>query len=456
MKVRLLGVLAAVLVGSLAFGSTGVDHKSPFFVDGILCEGLEGEDFNQDSLRRNFDDGDKEIADLAVKNLEQSVCDTIFSKLGVEKFQWVSSQTIEQLSFNLKKSGKFEQVDIRLEKSELQNHVYIIGKFKAFEPQKFYQGKFSTEFYRAGESGSDRTVTNLDLKMEIQKQGRENIAPYVIGVKTMQSIAKTPLSLSDWDKIDENKEIDPLLSRHLDRHNGKYTAWSIRLNPKGLAQKTGIFYAMEFSNSQLKSDEMDATGSKFELGWQLVTFDPMYQHRKLELSVFQASFRENGLEIVKEDQNVKASKNLLFVGFTDEWDSSKWINYKIKAYRAMTKDNHYFYNMDYKFTLGELLGVRNRLGFGFDGVKGAVLPEHRFGFSDREEGNFYYQGDNAFTAFSALNKVYFKVGKRWYGTESNNFSPISRDTNYAELGIDTTTKNMDIGLAFTYGGRRVY
>ena len=453
----MLTTLLTILASASALGA-GVEHKSPFFVDGIVCEGLEGQDYNQTAVRRNFDESDKEIADLAVKNLEQSVCDSIFSRFGVEKFQWVSSDSIEQLSFNLKKSRKFEEVDIRLEKSELQNHVYLVGKFKAFEPENYYRGKLSTELYRAGDAGSSRMTTNLDLQMEIDKQGRENIAPYVIGIKTMRTEAREPLLLSQWDKESSNQTVDSSLGQYLSRPTGQYNALNFRMNPKGTLGVNGIFFAFEVSNSKLNYDESYAAGSKIELGWQLDTFNRLLPHRKFEFSILRANYFENGAQIVKKEEDGESKKDheTLFAGFTDEMDSSKFFNYKIKAYRALSKEIRYFYDIDFTFTLGELLGVTNKLGVDIHKVRGAVLPEHRFGFANGQSAALFYQGERNFVAFGAANKAHLTIGTKSYGNESESFGTISRDTNYAEIGVDTMTKNMDVGLAFTYGGRRVY
>jgi hypothetical protein len=132
MSVPLTIILASLSTISLA-GST--NNKSPYFIDGMRCEGLEGT-IDEEKLGQNFPD--KEVAAVGIKALRQTQCEAIFHQYNVDKFQWVTPEDLEALSFFLRHGKKFASVDIRIEKSELQNHVYLIGQFKPFAPKNHY------------------------------------------------------------------------------------------------------------------------------------------------------------------------------------------------------------------------------------------------------------------------------------------------------------------------------
>ena len=86
----------------------------------------------------------QEEVEITEKVEEQEDCETLPGAFGTEKFNWLTPEDLgERVSFQMKQSGSFEEVELSLEKSELKNHVHVILTAK---PKSKYIYNFSDQF----------------------------------------------------------------------------------------------------------------------------------------------------------------------------------------------------------------------------------------------------------------------------------------------------------------------
>ncbi|RYZ48713.1 MAG: hypothetical protein EOP07_25475, partial [Proteobacteria bacterium] len=189
-------------------------RRSPYFIDGIHCEGIDELDPGED-LTRSYPD---EVAEIGIKTRRQVLCESIFAKSGVSKFQWVTPEDLEKLSFILKHSKRFQGADLRIEKSELQNHIHLIGRFTMFEAKNQYRINFKQSLEGNGADGQ-RLSSIGDASIHFNKRGVVNPAPFVLGIKYRSSNAKDPLSTNPAKTTLSDDE-----AIALGREDGRYVA----------------------------------------------------------------------------------------------------------------------------------------------------------------------------------------------------------------------------------------
>lgn len=450
-RVSILLASLAATTSSHALASAEV-RKSPYFIDGIHCEGLEGllDDYN---LKRQYPD--EEVAAVGLKTIRQSHCEGIFKEYGIEKFQWVTPEDLEKLSFTLKRSNKFRSADIRIEKSDLQNHVHLIGVFTAFDPKTRYSLDFSSGLENDKSAGS-RTTTKAEGSVSFNQRGLNNPAPYVLGVKYFNSTAGRPLNAEELRPNDQDVAMTDNEKAAQGRQNGYYGGAKLRINFPYSSLYRGIYTYGEvgLGTSRLTGDERSTSNITYELG-TAYQYDPLIP-TVTRFSLLYADYSATASEVYYTDKtkNSKA-KSLVFAGFAQDMQTQQ-ISGKLRFYRSLTTDMHYFGDFDLMFRLGEYAEMNHGLGFAETVIKGAVLPEHRFGLPDRQEFQLYYRADYNLAAFGAKNKAWLKVGVASYQAHNDLENSYSREQGFGELGLKTQTEDFDLGLSFIYGDRRLY
>lgn len=424
--------------------------KSPYFIDGVHCEGLDDKDLDN---RISDQFGDEALAKLGVKAHNQSTCEHIFSEYGITKFQWVTPDDLENFNFLLKKSGKFKTIDVRIEKSESQNHVHLKGRFEQFEPRNYTSFNVQSGYENGGVTG-DRDTTKSEALVQFQKRGMENPGSFDVGFTTFRTSAKDPLSLEEL----KSGEVDVVMNDAEKATQGKqswqYNELFLRnylptgkfVNPISL--KVGLNY------SKLSQDEAADLNTSYELATE---FRPdVLRTMKLSLSLAYSTYTALGSESITTETASSNQKQILFAGFSEDFDT-RWLTGHFSAYRSLTSQVHYYGDLDLKFLFTEFAGIKSSLGFSQEQVYGAVLPQHRFGLPNRAQSAFYYLGENNFRALDADNKISFKVG--FSNLDSSGpiqKSSYSRGQSFAELGLKTRTDKYDVGLSFIYGNQRLY
>ena len=430
------------------------DRKSPYFIDGIHCEGLERL-WNEDALKKNYPDDD--MAAVAIQTLQQDRCEALFKNYGVEKFQWVTPADLEKLSFTLKRSNKFRAVDIRIEKSELQNHVHLIGRLTPYEPRNHYSLELSNSLEKGGAAG-DRNTTAVAGAIAFNQHGPSNPAPFVLSFSAANSTAKAPLGAGDLRRNDKEVTMTDEEKLAQNRPSGSSYSADLRINFPSVIGYRDLFFFMDFAatGSRLSGDEERTTSPRTELGVQMQN-DPLVQNFT-QLSIFYTTYAATGSEIFSETSDKthnSPKKSMAFAGFSQTY-ASKILDGHLRFYRSLTDDMHYFADFDARFQIGEWLDITHSLGVDAFYVRGAVLPEHRLGLPDRQEGRVYYRADRSFHAFGAENKLWLKLGSASYTADNQLDNRYNRDGLFAQLGVKRQTGDFDLGLSLLYGDRRLY
>lgn len=447
-------IAAMCLPSSYALGAEAL--KSPYFIDGVHCEGLQDKDRDKAIAEVYADD---EVAKLGVKAQNQIFCEQIFSKHGIQKFQWVTPDDLEKLTFGLRRSGKYKNIDVRIEKSELQNHVHLKIKFEQFEPRNYYSVNVASAFDKGSATGN-RQTTKADVLFQYQKRGAENQAMFDLGVRTINSSAPSPLSIEEIKKGNKDVVLDTSEAIAQSKQNWDYTEFFYKVPLLG-TPSIPMDFKLGLNNSRLSKDEVSAVNTNFELSsyYKPDELIPV----KYKFSLLYSTYTATGAQSIirkkdeEEDKNQKRNdKHIVFAGIRQDFKASFLSGY-LNFNRSLTSELHYFYDYDLRFRLAELGGIVGSLGFSEDMVYGAILPEHRFGLPNRSLFDIYLLAEKDFRAFESDNKVTFKGGARHLASDRNaSRGGYSRDQGFAEIGIKSRLDNVDVGLSFIYGSQRLY
>jgi hypothetical protein len=425
--------------------------KSPYFVDGVHCEGLDDQELDAKIKEFYADDA---IAKLGVKAQNQAKCEKLFSKFGIDKFQWVTPDDLEKLNFGLKNSGKFKSLEVQIEKSELQNHVHLKGNFAQFEPQTYYSFNFKGGIEKGGVTGNRRT-TKADGLVQFHKRGPENPGIFDLGFTSLRSSAKAPLSSAELRRKNEDVAMNDAEKKAQAKQNWQFDEIFYRVPLNNGALSIPLNMRVGVNSSKLSLDEVSDSNFNMELGTE---FQPdMFMPTKIGLSLLYSTFSSLGQEtLLRESEGKGVNRQIVFVGASEDF-STRGLSGHLKFYRSLTSDLHYFGDVDLRFKFSEFAGIKSSIGFAQDLVYGAILPEHRFGLPNREQVQIYYLGESDFQAFEADHKITLKAGYGDLYAEGN--SPknrYSRFQSFAEVGLKTRADNIDVGLSFIYGNQRLY
>jgi hypothetical protein len=448
-------IAAMSLPSSYALGTETL--KSPYFIDGVHCEGLQDKDRDK-TIGEVF--ADDEVAKLGVKAQNQIFCEQIFSKHGIQKFQWVTPDDLEKLTFGLKRSGKYKNIDVRIEKSELQNHVHLTIKFEQFEPRNYFSVNVSSGSDKGSATGSRQTTT-ADLLFQYQKRGAENPAMFDLGLHTINSSAPSPLSVEEIKKGNKDVVLDTSETLAQSKQNWAYTEVFYKVPLLQGNPSFPIDFKLGLNKSRLSKDEVSDVNTNFELSssYKPDELVPL----KYKFSLLYSTYSATGAQSIirkkdeEEDKNQKRKDvHIVFAGIRQDF-KARFLSFYLNFNRSLTSELHYFYNYDIRLRLSELGGIVGSLGFSEDMVYGAILPEHRFGLPNRSLFDIYLLAEKDFRAFESDNKVTFKGGARHLASDRNaSRGGYSRDQGFAEIGIKSRLDNVDVGLSFIYGSQRLY
>ena len=89
-------------------------------------------------------------------------------------------------------------MNLRLEKSELKNHVHVSGEFEEYKEQNFYEASIYHEVAKENEPGEgDRVTSSLELKYQHDKRGQGNLPKFEVSGKRILSKSDQPVVLDD-------------------------------------------------------------------------------------------------------------------------------------------------------------------------------------------------------------------------------------------------------------------
>ncbi|MDQ3232414.1 MAG: hypothetical protein M3Q07_11380 [Pseudobdellovibrionaceae bacterium] len=426
-------------------------RKSPYFVDGIHCHGLDSF-IDQNEIKQSY--RDPEVSAIRIKSLLQNECELVFSQHGVEKFQWLTPEDLEKLVFSLKRSQRFHAVDIHIEKSVLQNHIHLIGKFTPFEAKNFYTVKASGSVERGkGQNVGNRVSSRFDGKIEFNKTGEYNRAPYVLSFVQQESTAQRALNTEGGKINGEPVTLTEEEQASLARRDGVYGAIGVRRN-----RANGIhsdFIELAFKSTKLSRDEATAQNISIEVGKEFQK-DPLVP-ALTQFSLLYATYHVKSDEIyAKSDaESNQKPKPIMFGGITYD-KQTLWGREKLRFYRSFTEELHYFGDLDFNRSVGQWWEINHTLGLAGTIVRGAVLPEHRFGLPDRLELQVYYQTQKKFALSGTPSMLGLKLGWASYEAENNLDHPYLREHAFGEISFNAQRDSFNVGLAFLYGSQRLY
>lgn len=429
------------------------DFKSPLFIDGIHCEGHADSKLGE-ALRKNY--SNDEIAAVGVKAQLQLLCEALFKEFGVEKFQWVTPGDLERLDFTLKHSKRFQSVDLSIKKSEMQNHVHLVGQFQQFSKKTHYTVNGSSSVERGNADDGNRYTQRLNGHIDFERQGEVNLAPLVFGFDFRNSTAKHPLSVETLKEGGEETTLTLEEQIAQARPSGSYGHVEMRLNLLRLRSYTP-FFTIGLDHTRISGDKTFSRTNSYEAG---VVFhgDPLLSmNSRTQLSILNANYVATGTETIvpKGQGSGRGARNITFAGLSGA-GSSSWMDADFRLYRSITQDLHFFGNVDVLFKLGDYLGLDHGLGVSQEVVRGAVLPEHRLGLPDRNVAKGFWRVGRDFTAFGAKQSLTVDAGFGIYSATNYTENSYSVGNFYGQLAYVTHADLFDVSLAFAYGSQRLY
>lgn len=423
--------------------SAGEMRKSPYFLDGLHCEGLEAVETGED-LTLAYPD---EVTAIGRKMRLQELCEATFKDSGVKKFQWVTPEDLERVAFILTRSKKFKSVDIRLEKSELQNHVHLIGRFVLHEPKTYTRIKLQQSLERDQESG-DRSSTRAEGTLGFRKRGLINPAPFSLGFKYFSSTAEKALPFERISSDGETIGLDTRETLVQSRPDGSYGAITTKFQ-----QVNGIFFGLDLESSKLSRDKHATLNVKVETGTEF-QIDPL-SPSLTRLSFFYATYSAKPWDEYTSRVSSRSSRSIAFLGFKQDI-SSRWVKGTASLYRSLTPELHSFGEVDLALPFGRWFDVQHALGMGAEYIRGAILAEHRYGLPDRNVTRGYYEAERPFVVWDKDHVLSLKIGAGSYQAVNGLEKPYSKDNGFAELSLRSQGESFDTSFAFLYGNRRLY
>lgn len=426
------------------FALASQELKSPYFIDGVQCEGLGEGDVPKFFLP-------EDAVEPAKKAAAQQKCETTFKFFGVEKFAWLNQSDLEELSVKMNNSGYFKHVDISIRKSELKNHVYLHGKFDLL-PNYNFTVEDSFKYYQKDQKKSASRTANV-FRGEVASRSHSPVGNLAFGFVAEQSMAKDPISF-----VDSTDPSDPKLNasdeKSLTDKNSRDNEIYLKVNRKFaryFEMNTNVHF-YDFFLRQQKDGKYRANTS-VEMG--LLYSDQIPYVGTAHIGPKVLAVAQYALT---EDSNKVRDRWLFLPGVTvDYLYGSEFDSYiAVKAdYFHSSVENHTIFDLD--ITLAKSFSSLYNTVVGLDilqrSIKNPVLPADDFFLPDR---NWQYAGLNVAKSFrtsGGVHKVALKVGE-----ESIHSSNGAYNKGSAAYGISykTVTDNYTVDLNATYYPQRVY
>lgn len=433
-----------------------IDRRSPYFVDGVHCEGFEGT-LREEELKKIF--ADEESAEIGVRSAYQDQCESLFSFYGLKKFQWVTPSDLEKLSFSIRHGGKFEKSEIRIEKSDLPNHIHVVGNFKLVKAQTYFVGDLKSEVM-LDLPGASRLTNSGEISVEINRRGLNNAAPYTIGVEYFSTYADSALKpdeigTSEFARTNFTKDE----TEALEKRNGKYLGFNLRINPNGIgltSLSNEYFVDFGISKQSLIHDDYEFSGNRYGIGY---VFQPEpLRDQTFTLHAFYADVAPKVSETLVtdtlSDPPEVRSFGVAFIGLEQQYENPSF-SLDFEAYRAIDSKLSAYGNWDIDLIFYENKEFGHHFGYDGNFVRGALLPEHRFGFPDRSDNRVFYKFVKFdYQLWNLDSEANFKVGMHEYRSQSKISHRYSKSVPFIEAAINAYKNEFDINLALTIDAGR--
>jgi len=189
------------LVGSITRAEGSEDEKgrtlkSPYFIDGVHCEGLTA--INDSVWPYN-----EEMFSGIMESRNQNACESIFSIYGVTVYEWYTPEKLASIANHLKKNEDFSSAELSIKKSEMQNHVHL---FLVVKPKNHGEKSIKIKsFSYAGNDHESERQTQI-ASFDWENKERNPVFTQAAGVQWAQSVAKNAPTLRESviSKNDQN------------------------------------------------------------------------------------------------------------------------------------------------------------------------------------------------------------------------------------------------------------
>jgi REP element-mobilizing transposase RayT len=213
---------------------------SPYFIDGVHCEGFKFETESSWPYK-------EETAKEAKRAQIESACKGFFNSYGIELFQWYTPENLESLSNTIRKAEEFYSVELNIKKSELPNHIHLFLKTvpKTVDSKIF---RMESRSYKGRGDEGGRTTQILGFDWTNNKN--YPIATSSFGFKHFNSKANSPVDLKGSQISDLNKDIINISSYHA---TDIYGAFSLPYGRYGFGMDMAIHFLPNNINSAHKT-----------------------------------------------------------------------------------------------------------------------------------------------------------------------------------------------------------
>lgn len=375
------GFMAAGIF-TAAFAAGAEKLESPYFIDGLHCEGME---FTEEQVGSYVNS--EKYREIGKKFLNQKRCEMIFEYFGVKKLSWMTQDEIELLSLKMEKADFLKSAELSMKKSELKNHVHLFANLKLKSGSKHF-----IELKGESHAGKDNMPDRSTGIFNYTYQNNDWLSLRRIGLETVSSTADESYDYSDLKNQDDEKivlstEDDTALSR------------SKEIQYQHLFTDFEYFHLGGIGNLRISltnrgyGDDVDERVSSSQLSYSLL-WNVTYPWSIEDQAFLGLEILNSNVNYLNDDE-VK-SDNISYIGYKSKFFAGNNIGVKARGhfdyYFSIGDKKSSFMDLDLVLQFGSLLGTGyHGLGFTGEVVNNAYLTKHSFYFNDYSKTDLFYR-----------------------------------------------------------------
>ena len=373
-------------------------------------------------------------------------------------------EDFESISYAIRNSNQFRSFKMSIEKSQLQNHIHVIGRFEEFEPTNKYFFEAEARSYGPRGNSSQRNTYMLQASAEFKKRGPANAPSSALTIFAEDSKAESSLSESD---ISLNNKVT--LSEN-DRSVMNHKSWSsLAINYRyyiGEQEWDRLYADIGLVGHSISAEDEWVNYFRVRVGYKLDfrESDLFVEASKShwELSALYARY---GVTVVEPSGDIdERSQGLLFLGLSYDYRGSR-SSLQANVLRAATDKLHNILNASYRWSFLNFGGMDHAVNASSNVIFGAILPEHNHYLSNQTKFDLSYHLLQSLTASPIQHGFDFSLGlSTTIYSSPNDIAETQRDdqndgillTN-EHIGLDYTWKSefFDGRIGIQYFSKRV-
>jgi REP element-mobilizing transposase RayT len=232
--------------------------SSPYFVDGVHCEGFSFE-------KESYWPYKEEDAAIMKKAQFEGACIGFFASYGIKLFQWYTPENLQNLTNLMRKTEEFNAVDVSIKKSELPNHIHLFVKFAPDQTNKKHLS-FETRSYAGNKKEKPRQTNKLAFEWTNNKN--YPIATNTYGFKNLRS---TAANLIDMKEAEIEKMPTEILAQPNYFANDLYADFKFPYGRGG----HGVHFGFHLLTNNINTSKSLNTDSYYTLGFTDKTYSPL-------------------------------------------------------------------------------------------------------------------------------------------------------------------------------------